>query len=185
MSKLIFQFSNSGLSLLKQLPQWATMVMSFRWQSYQVFQAIVIPNPIDMMNLPFWWCRAMSIFPNHDMFKYLMTGISTWVVSEAKQNIAISVFYSPPFPIWIFLTRISSSVFKAKFRTTENHFPADRARMFMAVFICFATFMGFIIAVLIFYSFICSHIKIIAEREVASKLMREKPRYDSKVWFGG
>jgi len=151
------------------------MMMAFGWQSNKIFQTVVIFNSVNVMDLPSFRCWTMRLFPNDNMFKDLMTGIGTGMVSKGKKDIAISVFNSPSLPIWIILAYISSSVLDTKFRTADNHFPTDRTVMLVAIFVCLAMFMCFIISMLVFFFCSCSHIGIIAERKMESKLMRQAP----------
>lgn len=104
MVNLKLQFSDSCLCLSEQLPNRASMVMSFRRKCNEILQSVIIPNSIDVVNLPTFRSWPMSIFPNNNMFKNLMSSICSWVVSNRKKNITITVFNSSTFPIRVFLT---------------------------------------------------------------------------------
>lgn len=138
MVKFKFQFSDSCLCLLKQLSNRACMVMGFWWKGNKILQAVIIPNTIDVMDLPTLWSRAIGIFPHNNMFKYLMPGIGSWMVTKMKKNIAIPIFNSPAFPIGIIFTRLRSfAMLSTKFRFTRNQFATNRAWMFFLFIILF------------------------------------------------
>lgn len=173
MVNLVFQFPYSCLCLLKQLLDRTRMMMGFWWECNKVFQAVIIPNSIYMVDLPPCGSRTMGIFPNNNVLKYLMPNTSTWMVSAGKKNIAITVFNSATFPIRIVFTLpILIMAFATLLRVPVH--PATAARtnftVPLGIFIGIAT----PFSLLLFSSH--RHEYIIADEiQLSNKLMRQKP----------
>jgi len=165
------KFPYSSLSLSELLPYWAFVMMGFRSKSNKVFQAIIIPNSIDMMNLPAFGSRSVSIFPNNNMLKYLMPSISSWVIAKRKKNIASSVLNSTTFPVRILIALATFIVaFATLVRASIHPTTATRANLTISLGI----FIG-IAAPFSSLFFNCHEYIIADETQLSNGFMPQKP----------
>lgn len=173
MVKASFKLLYSCLCYFELFPEWATMVMGFRWQSNKILKAVIISHTINMVNLPTFRSWAISIFPYSDMFKNLMPGIGTWMVSKRKQNIAVSVLNPAAFPVRVFLAlsvliMATAAEFRMPIHPTATAWAnlSVSLRIFIGVALPFSP---------LFFNCVC-HDYIIAEEVcLGNCLMRQKP----------
>jgi len=131
--ELIFQFFNSSLCFLKQCSKRANMgVVASSRKCHEIFQSVVIPNPVYVMNLPAFGRRAMSFFPNKNMFPNLPSDIRSWVVRSINPNVTCRTFTSPTLPCWTMLPPLRFIITRtAQRRMTPYIFSAFGAWFFV------------------------------------------------------
>ena len=72
-------------------------------KSYQIARAVVIFNPIEMVNNPSFRQRlAVGLFPDKDMLTNIAIPIGSWVVRSMNKDIS-RTSYSPTFPVMMLL----------------------------------------------------------------------------------
>ena len=136
MIKFSLKFSDSNLSLLQQSSHRAGMLMTSGWQGYKIFKSVIIPETIDMVNLPTFWNQTMGFFPNQNMLQDLMLFTCSGMVTRINPDITSRSFPSSTFPVGVFFpSHLIPAVFKAECRLTVNQLFAYWARMFMSFFI--------------------------------------------------
>ncbi len=182
MVKFIFQFPNSGSSLLEQLPYRAGVMMAFWWQSDKILKPVIILDTIDVMDLPSFWCGSIGIFPDNNMFKHLMPCISSWMVSERKKNIPITVFNSATLPIWVFFTLL---IFVTAFTTLLRVSIHPTTTIWTNLPVSLGILIG-ITSPCESLLFRCIRHKYIitGETQLVNYLMRQKPHLKGAGWRG-
>lgn len=150
MVKFIFQFPYSSLSFFEQLPNRAGMFVAFGRQSNEVFKPIIIPFPIDVMNVPTCWRCAISLFPNKNMFPNLAPCISSRMVRHINPDVSCRAFPSATFPVRILLP---PSHFRTAFQTavvmTVYWYATYSASSFVNLFV-FATILSLVLPMFLF-----------------------------------
>ena len=80
-------------------------VVFLAWQAHQISRSIIIPDSVQMMNMPSLWQKLIVyLFPNEQMFCYVSLK-SLWVSRAIYKNISI-VRIPPPLPLRMILPRI-------------------------------------------------------------------------------
>jgi hypothetical protein len=142
--KLSLKLPNPHLGFFEQLPYRARMMMALGGKGDKVLQAVVIPSPVNVMNLPSFWRCAICVFPNKYMFKYLMSGIGAGVSLAGYQNIPRGVFGSAAFPVWVIFALARFSIARmTQGRMPPYGFPTFGAWLFVARFISMIVFPPF------------------------------------------
>ena len=95
------------------------------WQSLQVANTIISRYSIEMMYYPaLRQLPIVSCFPNNQMFSYIPSSISSWVVRYMKENITSLTDIPTPLPLRVFLAHLK---FPSTFSTTGRDFPTRLA----------------------------------------------------------
>lgn len=134
LKELILMVENS-LKFLNSLLEFGyyQSVLFFRF-SKQIGRAIIVFNPIKVMNFPAFRKRfAVGLLPNKDMFQHSITFCS-WMTRAVNPDITMSIHTTPTTPIVVLLpTRTYIAFFHAAYANSPSPFLLATSAQFSLV----------------------------------------------------